>query len=87
MSGQLYALAALFLRKEFTIAVGYEAGWASEPVWTSYPVGNRLVATDLPDSYQKQNAYSYSYMCIYFYLFVFVYLSVIDLFNDNFIFY
>jgi hypothetical protein len=72
MSGQLYALAALFLWKEYTVAVGYEAGRASEPV------GNQLVATELLDSYQKQNVY----MCINF-----NHLSVVDLFNDNFIFY
>jgi hypothetical protein len=80
---QLYALATLFLWKEFTVAVGDEVGWASEPVWTSYSVDNQFLATELLDSYQKQHAY----MCINLHSLVYIYLSVTDLFNENLIFY
>jgi hypothetical protein len=33
-SGQLDSSAPLPLRKEFPIAIGEEAEWAPEPVWT-----------------------------------------------------
>jgi len=34
VSGQFQAPAALPLRKEFPVPIGFEAGWAPEPVWT-----------------------------------------------------
>jgi len=36
VSGQLYAPVALPPRKEPLSAIGYEAGWAPEPVLTQY---------------------------------------------------
>jgi hypothetical protein len=48
VSGQHHAPAALHLREEPPVSIGYEAGWAPEPVWTqrleeksSTPVGDR----------------------------------------------
>jgi hypothetical protein len=35
VSGQLHTLAALPPGKEPSVPLGYEAGWAPEPVWTS----------------------------------------------------
>jgi hypothetical protein len=34
VSSQLYALSVLPLEKEPLIPIGYEAGWATESVWT-----------------------------------------------------
>jgi hypothetical protein len=34
VSGQLHALAVLLTGKEYPVPIGYEAGWAREPVWT-----------------------------------------------------
>jgi len=34
MSGQLLSSAALILKKEPQVPVGYEAEWVPEPVWT-----------------------------------------------------
>jgi hypothetical protein len=36
VSGQLHAPATLLLGKEPLVPVGYEAGWAPEPVWTRW---------------------------------------------------
>jgi hypothetical protein len=33
VSGQVHAPAALPKRKELPVPIGYEAGWAPEPVW------------------------------------------------------
>jgi hypothetical protein len=35
-SGQLHALANLLPGKEPLVSIGYEAGWAPEPVWTRW---------------------------------------------------
>jgi hypothetical protein len=48
--GQIHAPAALSPEKEPPVPIGYEAGWASEPVWTlwrretSCTAGNRTWA-------------------------------------------
>jgi hypothetical protein len=66
MSDQLHALSAIFLRKGCTAAVGYETSWASEPSGRAANEKNpalgresslaiQHVATELLDSYQKQN--------------------------------
>jgi hypothetical protein len=34
VSGQLHDKAALLQGKEPLVLIGYEAGWATEPVWT-----------------------------------------------------
>jgi hypothetical protein len=36
VNGQLHATAALPLAKEPRVPVGYEDGWASDPVWTKW---------------------------------------------------
>jgi hypothetical protein len=35
MGGQLHASADLLLGKEAVLSIGWEAGWAPEPVWTT----------------------------------------------------
>jgi hypothetical protein len=42
VSGQLQAPTALPPRKETTVPTEYEAGWASEPVWTLWRRENYL---------------------------------------------
>jgi hypothetical protein len=53
VSGQLRASVALPQGKEPSVTVGWEAGWAPEPVWTLWsteesltPAGNRTLAVE-----------------------------------------
>jgi hypothetical protein len=50
VSGQLHAPAALLPEEEPPVPIGYEAGWAPEPIWTRWwrekfpaPAGNRTL--------------------------------------------
>jgi hypothetical protein len=49
VSGKHHAPAALPVRKEPPVPIGYEAGWVPEPVWMlcrrrkSYPAGNDIL--------------------------------------------
>jgi hypothetical protein len=53
VSGQLHSLAALLPGKETLVPIGWEAGWASEPVWTrwwreKFPASARTRTPDHP---------------------------------------
>jgi len=39
VSGQLHALTTLLLRKEPPVSIGYEDGWAPEPIWMQWQRG------------------------------------------------
>jgi len=52
VKGQLHALAALAPRKQPPVPTGYEARWASEPVWTQW---KRKKEESLPCPYRESN--------------------------------
>jgi hypothetical protein len=46
VSGYLHAPAAVLLRKETPVSIGYEAGWASESVWTLWSREKSLASAE-----------------------------------------
>jgi len=66
VSGQLHAPAALLPEESPLIPIGYEAGWASEMVWTQWcgekfpaPVGTRIkhgwnLVNEYPEEYKQK---------------------------------
>jgi hypothetical protein len=68
-SGQLHAPGSFTPRKEPQVLIGKEAGWAPEPVWTTWsreksiaPAGNRTLAVQ-PLAYRPEDSTLYNHRC------------------------
>jgi hypothetical protein len=71
LSGKLHALAALLPGKKNPVPIGYEAGWASEPVWTTWRGEKSCLYRDV-NSYPSavQNVSVVIPTALYYYVYV-----------------